>query len=156
LIKADRVIFVCIIVLAAIYFYATEQIPVPDIGDPMGARAIPRLLGFALLAAGGLLLLEMRLAAKDKQTKEGVSDPVDRRPYIAVGAAVVWTGIYFAAFEWLGYAIATSVYLGVLMACFNRGKWKANLSTAVLFSFGSYLVFTKLFGSQLARGILPF
>ena len=32
---ADRVIFVCIIVLAAVYFYATAQIPTLEIGDPL-------------------------------------------------------------------------------------------------------------------------
>jgi putative tricarboxylic transport membrane protein len=154
--KADRIIFVCIIILAAIYFYATEQIPSLQIGDPMGAKAIPRVLGIALLVTAGLLLLEMRLAAKNDKPAEGVSSPEDRRHYLVVAAVVIWTGIYFAAFEWLGYAIATTIYLYVLTAYFNRGKWKANVLTSALFSFGSYLAFTKLFGVQLATGILPF
>jgi putative tricarboxylic transport membrane protein len=153
--KSDRIIFVAILILAAVYFYAIEQIPSLQIGDPMGAKAIPRVLGIALLVTAGLLLMEMKFAAKD-ETAENTSPPEDRRHYLAVGAVVIWTGLYFAVFEWLGYAIATTIYLYVLMRYFNRGKWKANVLTSVLFSFCSYLVFTKLFGTQLAPGILPF
>ncbi len=154
--KTDRIIVVCIVVLAAVYFYATEQIPTLQIGDPLGSKAIPRALGVALLVAAGLLLLEMRMAAKNDQPAETVSGPEDRRHYLVVGAVVVWTGIYFAAFEWLGYAITTAIYLYALMAFFNPGKWKTNALTSALFSFGSYLVFTRLFGTQLATGVLPF
>jgi putative tricarboxylic transport membrane protein len=59
-------------------------------------------------------------------------------------------------FESLGYVIATSIYLLVLMAYFNRGKWVANVLTSVLFSIGSYVMFVKLLGVSLAPGILPF
>ena len=154
--KADRIIFVCIIILAAVYFYATEKIPSLQIGDPMGAKAIPRVLAIALLVTAGLLLLEMRLAAKKLPSAKVADSAEDRRHYLVVGAVVTGTGIYFAAFEWLGYAIATTLYLYALMAYFNRGKWKANALTSALFSFVSYLAFTRLFGVQLANGILPF
>ena len=73
-----------------------------------------------------------------------------------MAAVVVLTAIYFMAFEFLGYAIATTIYLNILMAYFNKGKWKTNVLTATLFSFGSYLAFTKLFGTPLAPGLLPF
>ena len=56
----------------------------------------------------------------------------------------------------LGYAIATSIYLLALTAYFNPGRWLANASTALLFSFASYLAFTRIFGAQLAAGVLPF
>jgi putative tricarboxylic transport membrane protein len=165
--KADRIIFVCIVILAAIYFYAIEQIPTLQIGDPMGAKAIPRVLGLALLVAGGLLLLEMRLArlankvAKAEQKAAEKAEfveaiPEDKSQYWVVAAIVLWTIVYFIAFEYLGYAIASAIYLIVLMAYFNRDKWRANVLTAVLFSLGSYMAFTKLFDVQLAPGLLPF
>jgi len=56
----------------------------------------------------------------------------------------------------LGYVIATSIYLLALMAYFHPGKWTMNILTAVLFCIGSYLMFTKLLGVTLARGLLPF
>jgi putative tricarboxylic transport membrane protein len=152
----DRVIFVCILILAAVYFYATAQIPSLDIGDPLGPRAFPRLLGIGLLATAGMLFMEMWKAKKAGEPKDEGREPHDYHHYVIVGAAVVWTGLYFAVFEWLGYILSTAVYLIVLTAYFNRGKWTANVLTSVLFCIGGYLMFSKLLEVNLPRGILPF
>lgn len=154
--KADRFIFVCTLLLAGIYFYAIEQIPTLQIGDPMGAKAIPRVLGVALLITAGLLLLEMRAARKEKAPVADVAPAAEKGQYLLVSAVVVWTGLYLLTFEWLGYAIGTTIYLIALMAYFNKDKWMANVLTSVLFSFGSYIAFTKLFDTPLAPGFLPF
>ena len=154
--KADRIIFVCTLLLAGIYFYAIEQIPTLQIGDPMGAKAIPRVLGVALLITAGLLLWEMRAASKTKAPVEETSPPVDKGQYVLVAVVVAWTALYLSVFEWFGYAIATTIYLTVLMAYFNRDKWMANVLTSTLFSFGSYIAFAKLFDAPLAPGFLPF
>jgi len=69
---------------------------------------------------------------------------------------VIWTAIYLAFFELLGYVIATTIYLIGLMAYFHRGKWTTNVVTSVLFCVGSYVMFTKVLGVNLAKGILPF
>jgi putative tricarboxylic transport membrane protein len=155
-VKSDRIVAVAAVLLAAVYLFATEQIPALQIGDPMGAKAIPRLLGVALLISAGLLWLESRLAGKKAAAVEPARAPGIPREWKAVGAAVAWTALYFLVFERLGYAFATSAYLLALMAWFNRGRWMMNVVTAVLFSFGSYLAFTRLFGAPLAPGILPF
>ncbi len=159
--KSDRYVIIGAVLLAAVYFYATEQIPTLQIGDPMGAKAIPRLLGVVLLVSAGLLWLEMRLSAREPTRRALPTDPDAAPPaptsHLPVVAGVVaWTAAYLAAFETLGYAVATSIYLIGLTAYFNRGRWLANVSTSVLFSFVSYLAFTRLFGAQLARGLLPF
>lgn len=152
---ADRVIFVCIIVLAAVYFYATAQIPTLEIGDPLGPKAFPRLLGIGILITAAMLFMEIWRARKTPP--EDASQPSgDRRHLIVVGAVVACTAAYLAVFTLLGYVIATSIYLLVLTAYFNRGKWTANILTSVLFSLGSYLMFTKLLGVSLPRGVLPF
>jgi len=153
---ADRIIFTGILILAAVYFYATAQIPSIEIGDPLGPKAFPRLLGIGLLVTGGILLLEMLRAGKTEVRDEGAKAPVEWRHYLVVGAAAIWTGVYFAVFEWLGYAIATTFYLLGLTSYFHKGRLKTNVLTSVLFSFISYFMFTKLLGVTLARGILPF
>ncbi len=153
---ADRVIFIGTLILAAVYFYATAQIPTLEIGDPLGPKAFPRLLGIGLLIAAGMLLLEMLRARKAKVREKAGKTPFEWRHYLVIGAAAIWTGIYFAVFEWLGYAIATSFYLMALMLYFHKGHLRTNVLTAVLFSFISYFMFTKLLGVTLARGILPF
>jgi putative tricarboxylic transport membrane protein len=154
--KSDRIVAAAALVLAAVYLFATEQIPALMVGDPMGAKAIPRLLGVALIVSAGLLWLEARVASKKAAAPEPARAPGIPVHWIVVAVAVAWTGLYFLLFERLGYALATTAYLLALMAWFNRGRWTANVLTAVLFSFGSYLAFTRLFGAPLARGILPF
>lgn len=151
---ADRIILVCIAVLAAVYFYATAQIPSLEIGDPLGPKAFPRLLGIALVITGGMLAMEMWRARGKVEEKTG--EPVDPHVLMVLGAVVVWTALYFSVFELLGYVIATTIYLLVLMAYFHPGKWLSNILSSVLFCVISYVMFNHVLGVNLTRGILPF
>ena len=58
----------------------------------------------------------------------------------------LWTALYFGVFDRVGYLVSTTIYLLVLTAVFNRGKWLANTLTAVLFAIGSYVLFVKILG----------
>lgn len=153
---ADRVIIACCFVLALAYFYSTSQIPALEIGDPLGPKTFPYLLGIALLGATALLVVEHW-----KDTKSAAPQPAERparadRGHLPVlGVVVVWMCVYFASFETLGYILATSVFLLALMAWFNRGRWLANVLSAVLFSAGSYVMFAWL-DVRLPQGVLPF
>ena len=151
---ADRVILVGTIVLAALYFAATQRLPSLEIGDPLGPKAFPRLLVGALIITVIMLLLEILRARKTAPAAASQS-PADYTAYTVVAGAAVWTFLYFLVFERLGYVIATMIYLMALMAYFNRGKWIANVVTSVLFCLVSYWMF-KTLGVNLARGILPF
>ena len=152
---ADRVIFVCILILAGVYFYATEKLPSLEIGDPLGPKAFPRLLGIGLLITGAILFFEMIRGRKTAPPSDVPSrGPADRISYLIVGGVTVWTFLYFLVFERLGFILATCIYLLALMAFFNRGKWTANVVTAIAFAFGSYFMFVKVLGVNLAPGIL--
>ena len=155
---ADRVIFVCTLVLAAVYLYATEQLPSLEIGDPLGPKAFPRLLGAGLILAALLMLVEMMRARRTPARSPAVEPPApgDRGAPLVVAGVAVWTLAFFLVFERLGYVIATTLYLLPLMMYFNKGKRAVNVVTAVLFTLLSYLLFTKVLGVNLARGILPF
>ena len=150
----DRVIFVCTIVIAAVYLYATTLIPSLEIGDPLGPKAFPRLLGAALLISAGLLFIEMW---KDRGARPAGGESSQWVPGIVlvIAGVAVWTAGYYLVFQPLGYIIATTVYLLGLMAWFNRDKWVANVFSAVLFSVLSYLMFVKL-DVNLPTGFLPF
>ena len=160
---ANRVIFVFTLLLAGVYLYATEQLPSLAIGDPLGPKAFPRLLAVGLLFTAVVLLLEIIRGRKREAqaspvlaARETPQDPVGSRAYAIVALVAVWTFFYFLVFERLGFVVATSIYLFVLMTRFNRGKWIANALTAVLFCAGSYYMFTALLGVTLPRGVLAF
>jgi putative tricarboxylic transport membrane protein len=152
----DRVIFVCTLVLAGVYFYATEQLPSLEIGDPLGPKAFPRLLGIGLVITAIVLLFEILRARKAPAAKAAPADPESRGAMLVVGGVALWTLLYFLMFERLGYIVSTSIYLLVLTGYFNRGKHVANVLTSILFPVISYLMFTKLLGVNLPPGILPF
>jgi len=151
----DRVIFVCTLVVAAVYFYATTLIPTLQIGDPLGPKAFPRLLGVCLLIAAGLLFIEIWKDRKSAPPRTSLAGTGDLRHLRILAAVTVWTAAFYVVFEKAGYIVATSVYLLVLMAWFNRGKWIANVVSAVIFSILSYVMFLKL-DVRLPMGILPF
>ena len=155
MIKADHVIFVFILILAGVYFYATEKLPSLEIGDPLGPKAFPRLLTVGLLLTAVILLFEI-LRGRKSATVPAPSKAAGPKTYHVVAGVTVWTFLYFLVFERLGYMIATSIYLVVLMAYFHKRKWVSNVLTAVLFSVVSYVMFVKVLGVNLARGIVPF
>lgn len=155
---ADRIIFVAILGLAAVYFYATAKIRTFDFGDPIGPRTFPQLLCVGLLVAAAMLVFEMVAARRAKSAAETghVRPSGGERHILVVSTIAVITGIYFVLFVPLGYLLATTIYLLGLTAYFNRGKWLANGLTSVLYCVFSYLIFTKVLGVSLPAGVLPF
>src|SRR5262245_11666035 len=151
----DRVIFVCTILAAAVYLYATTLIPTLEIGDPLGPKAFPRLLGIFLLIGAGLLFAEIWKERKTAAPAVEPRAPADLRHLWVLGIVAVWTALYYVLFERAGYVASTTIYLLALMIWFNRGKWVANVATSVLFAAGSYYMFLKL-DVRLPQGILPF
>lgn len=152
---ADRIILVCTVVIAAVYLYATTLIPSLEIGDPLGPKAFPRLLGIALLIAAGLLFAEMWKDRKLAKPAAAPAEPQNWTHLWVLGAVTVWTGLFYVVFEKLGYVVSTTVYLIALTAWFNRGKWIANVLSSIAFGVLSYIMFVKL-DVNLPKGILPF
>jgi len=151
----DRVILAFTVIIAAVYLYATTLIPSLEIGDPLGPKAFPRLLGIALLLAAVMLAREIWWSNKAREPEvlpSQLFDPVIIRILLCV---VAWTAVYYTVFEKLGFITATTLYLLGLMSWFNRGKWLVNVLTASLFSVVIYVLFVKL-DVNLLKGIFPF
>jgi len=155
LIMTDRVILGCTILIAVVYLYATTLIPSLEIGDPLGPKAFPRLLGIALLLSAGLLALEIWKKRKTNEPEVPPSELFEPLIIKILLCVVVWTGAYYAVFNPLGFIVATSLYLLGLMSWFNKGKWLTNVLTSVLFSVGTYILFVKL-DVSLPKGVLEF
>lgn len=153
----DRIILACTLALAGVYFWATTKIPSLELGDPLGPKAFPRMLIAGLLVAAVMLLLEI-LRDRARKIEHGSTGAKWRwEPHHWIVPAIAgWTALYMAAFEALGYMLATAIYLLALTAFFNRNRWLMNVLTTVLFTAISYFAFTKLLGVNLARGIIPF
>jgi putative tricarboxylic transport membrane protein len=149
----DRIIGAAALLLAAVYLYATTHIPTLEIGDPLGPKAFPILLGIVLIAAAILLFIETLNADPVIPEKAAAGS---RRHLWLIAGVTAWTALYFGLFDRAGYLIATVVYLLAMMAVFNPGKWVANVLTTVLWAVGSYVLFVKILGVSLPPGILKF
>lgn len=152
----DRIIFVSILVLAGVYFWATSQIPTLEIGDPLGPKAFPRLLGVGLLVTAAMLLAEIIRDGKAPKSKEASAEQSAGNNTVVI-AVVIATAVFFVSFEWLGYMISVTAYLLGMMHFFHpKGRWLVNVLTAVIYGVASYFIFTKALGVNLPRGLLPF
>jgi len=153
----DRIIFVCILVLTGVYFWATSQIPTLEIGDPLGPKAFPRLLGIGLLITAAMLLAEMIRDGKSKRVSRPEAETLAEISAAKIVAGVtVLTAIFFVSFETVGYMLSVSLYLLAMTAYFHPGKWLSNVLTSVTYGVGSYFIFTKALGVNLPHGLLPF
>jgi putative tricarboxylic transport membrane protein len=152
---ADRIILACAVLLAAVYLYATTLIPTLEIGDPLGPKAFPRLIGIVMLIAAGMLGLEMWRERGKSAAQGGGAALFEPRVAKVITGVAIWVGIYYATLEPLGYILATCAFLFPLMAWFNRGKWLANALSTVAFAAMTYWLFVAL-DVRLPRGVLPF
>ena len=73
----------------------------------------------------------------------------------AAFAACMAAGIaYGLVLDWLGYLIATILFMLIVTTLINVGRHKQNLIIAVLFSVISFISFALLLKLSLPRGLL--
>lgn len=150
----DKAIVVCALLLAAGYAWMTEQVTVMPFGDPLGPKAFPRILTAALVGCALLLVGEI-LFSNAKRTHGPDDTPGVPATRWVIAATVAFTGLYFVLFEPLGFILSSSAYLLAMTVYFNPGKAGANALVSLLFPVACYLIFTRVLGVELSRGILP-
>ena len=160
---ADWILAVCTAIGAAVYLNADSKLPQLQVGDPMGPQVFPALIGIGLLGSALLLMAETwrkqhRPAAESQPAAEPRPDldtgAKDARTHgLILAGMVLWTTLYYWAFEPLGYLLSTLLYMFVLLACFNRGRWFVNAACAVGFTLAAYAVFTRFLQVALPQGV---
>ncbi len=149
---ADRILAACTLALAAAYLYATSTLPSFEVGDPLGPKAFPALLGILFAIAGVLLLVEGRAR---RPVAADAPPPAASRPRAVAGVAAA-SAVFFALLEPLGYLVALTLYLAAATLWLHRKKPATCLIVSVLFAIGSYSLFVKALGVTLAKGLLHF
>jgi putative tricarboxylic transport membrane protein len=132
------------LVVAAIYFYLSEQIPVAMFGDPLGPLAFPRVIMGLFCLSGTEALLARGKAGPD-------AAPPSR--WVAPGV-LGWFVLYIAIIEPIGFLAATVLFLAGLLGYFNRGKWRMNLAVALVFPIAAHLLFSRVLSIPLPKGSL--
>jgi putative tricarboxylic transport membrane protein len=138
--------------LAIAYLLGTETIPSLDIGDPLGPRAFPILIGICLLLASVLLVFETRQAKQPAAAGALGRLFMDRKVLGTLAAMIVFALV----FETLGYLLSSVLFLLALTSLVHRGHPLLNATVSIGFAVVSYLLFDKLLGVALPQGLLGF
>ena len=141
--------------LAAAYLWADSRLPAQSLGDPLGPRVFPALVGIGLLASAVLLAFELRAKVRKPLPADELPEPDGPRvpARVLVGTAA-WLALYYATLEPVGYLIATLAFLSGMLAYFHRGHRLANAIIAVTFTLVVDALFTYALGVPLAEGVL--
>jgi putative tricarboxylic transport membrane protein len=158
--RADTLLAVVVIVVAALYLYLDARLPTARIGDPLGPKAFPALVGGGLILAALLLLLETWKKRRTVGSAAVAPRPAaektdDRHVALLLAGMVAWTALYYFWFERLGYLIATPLFILGLLSYFNRRRHATNVAVAAGFTIVVYLLFSTLLGVPLPSGPLP-
>ena len=154
---ADVGLAAAVVLVAALYLWADSRLPSVKLGDPVGPRIFPALIGAGLVLSALLLLLERwrrtrQLGAKEV-VREHASAPAGAHAGLLI-AMLAWTVVYYASLETIGYLVATVVYLLALLTYFHRGRHKTNIAVALGFTLLFDLLFTYALGVPMPSGWL--
>ena len=154
--KEDVAIAALAAILATAYLYATAKLPAVGIGDPVGPKVYPAMLGFALLIAAAMVAVEgLRPGRRRSAGVDGAEPTSVLRSTSLVGGVAATLG-FILLFEPLGFLLATSLYLLGMTFTFHPGHAKANAAVSILFALGSYALFQHVLGASLPPGLLSF
>jgi putative tricarboxylic transport membrane protein len=119
-----------------------------------GPGFLPFITALILIALSLMVFLPA-MAAKgpDKRKKEeGFSPEKDSRGKVLRGLAALF--LFGLALEYIGYLVATFLFLVYTARIMEREKWKGPLILAVLTAVGSYWLFVRLLQVPLPQGFL--
>ena len=119
---------------------------------PIGPEFYPRIV-IAVTAAFAALLVGADLLARPKAAKPR---PVARPNYALVASTFAIFGIYVAALPYLGFRIATFVYVAATAVLLARPRdargWATVLVLALVTAAVTYFVFERYLSVLLPRG----
>ena len=160
-ISPDAILVVCVVAFATAYLWADSLLPASSLGDPLGPRVFPALVGGGLLLSAALMLGEMRARSRapakapEPSVEGGEPDgPTTRKSAWTLVGVALWTALYYVGLERVGYLIGTLVFLGGLLSYFNRRRYWVNAIVAIAFTLIVDALFTYALGTPMAEGWL--
>ncbi len=147
---AER-IFICVSAIAVVGFLVLA-LRVPKVPyEALGPSAFPLMVGGLGLVGVVLMAFERWNATEKDMELESIKEPVHLK---SLALLAVVTLLYFIGLEPLGFVVSTTAFLLVMLSFLNRGRWVANVLSALLISGGIYLLLHSLLKLELPRGIL--
>ncbi len=161
LLSPDAILILCVVAFAAVYLWADSMLPSSSLGDPLGPRVFPAMVGCGLLVSAVLMVMELISKARsgrvapEPSLEDGAQDgPASAHSAWVLTGVAVWTALYYVSLERAGYLLATLVFLGGLLSFFNRRRYWLNAIVAISFTLIVDALFTYALGTPMAEGWL--
>ncbi len=140
------------VVLGLAYLAGTYNIPVFDAADSVGPRSFPFLIAAITIGCGLALIVSDLRSTERKPFSWGFA--AESGVWLRILATMAAGIAYGLVLDWLGYLIATFLFMMAVTALINVGRHKQNAIIAALFSIVSFISFALLLKLSLPRGLL--
>ncbi|SBW05648.1 conserved membrane hypothetical protein [uncultured Alphaproteobacteria bacterium] len=140
------------VVLGTAYLIGAFMVPVYEAGDMVGPRAFPFLVSAIVIVSGAALIAkDLRAPERTPFAWGFAAEPVLWLRILAIMALGI---VYGLVLDWLGYPIATFLFMTGVGSLINVGKPGQNLLIAAIFALVTFVVFAMVLNLSLPRGLL--
>ncbi|MBI5577541.1 MAG: tripartite tricarboxylate transporter TctB family protein [Deltaproteobacteria bacterium] len=145
MIRAERIGATVVLLLGAGYLWEAIFMEEVTIGDPLGPKVFPIILGALMVAIGFSLLIR----------PAGVSQS---QPFTKTAASALVLAVLLCAYgfgiEWIGYPVATFLFLLAASRLLGEKSWVAGLVIPLAVSIGVFVLFTRALDIPLPLGFI--
>ncbi len=146
--RGEAAVAAVLIALAVYVLWEAEHMPASTPGQP-GAGFFPAILAVILLICAGGILISSWSSGKDAAA-----------PTVIIGHSKVWITLASLvaltfALEPLGFVLAASAFLFVLLRFCGGVNWLAAGIGAITLTLAAWYFFTAALGVALPHGVLP-
>jgi putative tricarboxylic transport membrane protein len=150
-INREQKVAIGLSLFAVIYIVGAWRLPRFSLGTTVvDSYVFPMLIGFVLL---GLSILYFFSAGKSKTPDKPFWEGIDVKIVVKMIAACF---VYAFVLGFLGFVIATSLFLAGSMWMLGTKGWGKLVVTPIAFSLVVYLLFVNFLNVPLAQGLMPF
>ncbi|HEY8541810.1 MAG TPA: tripartite tricarboxylate transporter TctB family protein [Pseudothermotoga sp.] len=141
--QKDKWLGITVLVFGIIYTVVTLNLPRAPVGNPMGPIYFPLAFGI-LTAIIGLIIFLQAIRKTSEQAEIELKKGKLNYKQLLLGIGI--SLIYALLFSRLGFVPSTLIFLIVFLFILNGvKKWILNLSISVLYTFGVWYLFEKVF-----------
>lgn len=146
------------VVVGIFYTVMALNIPHLQLGDPLGPKVFPLLIGISVILLGAVLMIKERFTEPSRRQILHFKLTQDTKTLInRIGLTSIFGILYGFLLDPLGYLLSSTLFMIMIMFLVNKlQRVLESILVSVGFSLITYVGFGVLLKLSLPRGILYF
>jgi len=141
------------VIVGGIYLVTTMLLPEMTMGDRLGPKLFPTIVGIIALVSGIILIIQDRKPGKASKAPDfGFIKHKDL--WLKILLTTVVGIVYGLVMDSLGFIIPTIFFMFFISTLINKGRLVQNIIVAVSFALIAYGIFGMALKLSLPRGFL--